>query len=60
MSLSFSASAARKTPFQKHKKALNARKKKEQEETAAVYADFVESFAEQPNAVCGWPLRRPA
>lgn len=38
---------AQKTPFQKHKEALAAKRKKEQEDTAAAYADFVESFAEE-------------
>eukprot|EP00891_Asterochloris_glomerata_P009463 jgi/Astpho2/9463/Aster-x1581 len=48
MSTSFSLGSKKKTPFQLHKEAEAEKKKKADEEAAAVYNEFVESFAEGP------------
>ena len=37
----FSLGGTKKTPFQKHKEALEAKRKKEEEQTAAEYAQWV-------------------
>ncbi|OIW09572.1 hypothetical protein TanjilG_28171 [Lupinus angustifolius] len=34
----------KKTPFQKHREEEEAKKKREEDETARLYAEFVESF----------------
>eukprot|EP00310_Coccolithus_braarudii_P021851 CAMPEP_0183345332 /NCGR_PEP_ID=MMETSP0164_2-20130417/10796_1 /TAXON_ID=221442 /ORGANISM="Coccolithus pelagicus ssp braarudi, Strain PLY182g" /LENGTH=471 /DNA_ID=CAMNT_0025516465 /DNA_START=45 /DNA_END=1456 /DNA_ORIENTATION=- len=41
---SFSLGGTKKTPFQKHKEALEAKRKAEAEQTAAEYAQWVEDF----------------
>jgi U2-associated protein SR140 len=40
----FSLGGTKKTPFQKHKEALEAKRKKEEEQTAAEYAQWVSDF----------------
>jgi len=42
--------AKKKTPFQKHLEQIEAKKKKEEDETAAVYADFLASFEDKPES----------
>ncbi|KAM3579211.1 hypothetical protein VKS41_008432 [Umbelopsis sp. WA50703] len=49
----FSLGVHKKTPFQRHKEELEQKKKKESEEAAKVYADFVASFDNERNAAIG-------
>lgn len=43
--VNFTFGSVKKTPFQKHKEAVEAKKKKEEEETQAVLDEFVQSFS---------------
>ncbi|KAI8381439.1 uncharacterized protein BYT42DRAFT_566518 [Radiomyces spectabilis] len=49
----FSIGSSRKTPFQKHKEELELKKKRESEEAAKVYEEFVASFEDAPDFVTG-------
>ncbi|KAG2171985.1 hypothetical protein INT43_001462 [Umbelopsis isabellina] len=49
----FSLGVHKKTPFQRHKEELEQKKKKESEEAAKVYADFVASFDNERNGGMG-------
>ncbi|KAG0169240.1 U2 snRNP-associated SURP domain-containing protein [Apophysomyces sp. BC1015] len=49
----FSVGNHKKTPFQKHKEETELKKKKETEEAAKVYEEFVASFADPPNYALG-------
>ncbi|CAO3667790.1 unnamed protein product [Umbelopsis vinacea] len=49
----FSLGVHKKTPFQRHKEELEQKKKKESEEAAKVYAEFVASFENDRNGSIG-------
>jgi len=49
----FSLGVHKKTPFQRHKEELEQKKKKESEEAAKVYAEFVASFENDRNGQAG-------